>query len=368
MPLLEVRGVTKSFGSTPVLHAISFAVEAGEILCLLGPSGCGKTTLLRIVAGLEHADAGAVLCDGRDLAATPAHRRGFGLMFQDYALFPHKSVAENIAFGLRMAGQDRPTIQQRVAAMLDLVNLTGYDERRVHELSGGEQQRVALARSLAPSPRLLMLDEPLGSLDRTLREELMTELRRILKQIGMTALYVTHDQQEAFAIADRVLILNAGRIEQQGTPLAVYRRPASRFVAHFLGMHNLLPGVLLTDAPQPAVATPIGTLACAGCSEPIAAGAAVTVLVRPDAAALLPAASQSSGPNCVQGALADFSFRGSQVKLTVDCGLHTRLTFELPGASASALPALGQPVALFLDQEGVTLLPADEPQASTIQQ
>ncbi len=187
MALLEVLEVTKSFGATPVLRGVSFGVQRGEIVCLLGPSGCGKTTLLRIVAGLEQVDAGQVRFDGRDLAEAPVHERGFGLMFQDFALFPHKNVFENVAFGLRMSGMDRASIQRRVTEMLDLVDLAGYEARRVYELSGGQQQRVALARSLAPSPTLLMLDEPLGSLDRTLREELMGELRRILKTVAVSS-------------------------------------------------------------------------------------------------------------------------------------------------------------------------------------
>jgi ABC-type Fe3+/spermidine/putrescine transport system ATPase subunit len=360
MSLLEVHHVTKAFGATPVLHGISLAAEAGEIVCLLGPSGCGKTTLLRVIAGLEQPDTGVVQFDGQDLAAAPVHRRGFGLMFQDFALFPHKNVAENVAFGLRMAGQDRQARQRRVAEMLDLVNLAGHAQRRVHELSGGEQQRVALARSLAPSPRLLMLDEPLGSLDRTLREELMAELRRILKQIGVTALYVTHDQQEAFAIADRVLILNAGRIEQEGPPLAVYRQPASRFVAHFLGMHNLLPGRVMSDPPQPQVATAIGTLVCADCGANVAAGDAVIVLVRPDAVTLLAAPDAARGLNSLQGVLANCSFRGSQIKIAVECGLDSRLSFDLPGAAADALPAPGQLVTLQVAPDGLALLPAGE--------
>jgi len=386
--LLGVREVSKSFGATPVLQAVSFEIERGEIVCLLGPSGCGKTTLLRIVAGLEQVDAGQVRFDGRDLAEVPVHERGFGLMFQDFALFPHKNVFENVAFGLRMSGMDRASIQRRVTEMLDLVDLAGYDVRRVYELSGGQQQRVALARSLAPSPTLLMLDEPLGSLDRTLREELMGELRRILKTVAvssggasqtavasqgspesslsvaarasMTALYVTHDQQEAFAVADRVIILNGGRIEQEGPPLALYRQPANRFVARFLGMHNLLAGRLLSDPleSEALVATSLGTLRGGRCAPGLAVGDAVTVLVRPDAASQVFATAGVE--NTVHGHLHSLSFRGSQVKIEVMHGLDTRLVFELPGAVADALPPVGQPVSLVLDAEGVTVLAAEE--------
>ncbi|MDQ3247831.1 MAG: ABC transporter ATP-binding protein, partial [Chloroflexota bacterium] len=194
--MLTLTSIAKTYpGQTPALHGVNLSVERGEIVCLLGPSGCGKTTLLRIVAGLETADQGKVKLDGRDLAATPVYRRQFGFMFQEFALFPHQTVGENIAFGLRMLGQTGAQIEQRVAEMLTLVNLPGYARRSIFEISGGERQRVALARSLAPNPRLLLLDEPLGSLDRTLREALMIELRTILKKLGMTALYVTHDQQ-----------------------------------------------------------------------------------------------------------------------------------------------------------------------------
>ena len=249
--LLEISHVSKSYPGLPVLHDLSLTADEGEIVCLLGPSGCGKSTLLRIVAGLETPDAGQVAFDGQDLAGVPPHRRHFGLMFQDYALFPHKDVAGNVAFGLRMARLPASEISARVAEMLALVGLSGYEQRRVTELSGGEQQRVALARSLAPGPRLLMFDEPLGALDRALREQLMNDLRAILKQVCVTALYVTHDQEEAFAIGDRVAIMRArpdlgegGRIEQIGTPQEVYRQPANAYVARFLGFLNLIDGTV----------------------------------------------------------------------------------------------------------------------------
>ena len=247
--LLEIEHISKSYPGLPVLHDVSLGAADGEIVCLLGPSGCGKSTLLRIVAGLEAPDTGRVIFDGHEMAGVPPHRRRFGLMFQDYALFPHKDVLGNVAFGLRMARLPSPEISRRVGEALALVGLSGYERRRVTELSGGEQQRVALARSLAPRPRLVMLDEPLGALDRALREQLMNDLRAILKQVGVTALYVTHDQEEAFAIADRIAILHArleagegGHIEQIAAPGEVYRRPASVYVARFLGFRNLVEG------------------------------------------------------------------------------------------------------------------------------
>lgn len=364
--LLKIRNVSKSFGATPVLHDVSFVAQRGEIICLLGPSGCGKTTLLRIVAGLEQADAGQVLFASRDLIHTPVHRRGFGFMFQDFALFPHRNVYDNVAFGLRMAGLDRAAIQRRVAEMLELVGLTGYEARRGYELSGGQQQRVALARSLAPRPTLLLLDEPLGSLDRTLREELMVELRRILKHApvgpdapaGVTSIYVTHDQQEAFAIADRVVVMNAGRIEQTGPPLEVYRQPASPFVARFLGMHNLLPGQVVAGSPDLLVATPLGNLRCGRCTADADLGDRVVVLVRPDAASLAPSTA-GEAENRVHGQLLGVSFRGSQVKVTLGYAADARLIFELPGSAADDLPRSGQALQVVLDPDGLSLLVAD---------
>lgn len=239
---LQFIGISKLYDGAPLLHDISFDVAAGELLCLLGPSGTGKTTLLRIIAGLEEADAGRVLLEGKDMKNVPPHERGFGMMFQDLALFPHRSVFENVAFGLRMKNASEPEIKTRVNETLELVGLDAarFARRDVNHLSGGEQQRVALARTLAPRPRLVMFDEPLGALDRILREDLVNELRHLLKRLHMTALYVTHDQDEAFAIADRLALLNEGRIQQIGTPLELYQHPANAFVARFMGLTNLV--------------------------------------------------------------------------------------------------------------------------------
>lgn len=238
--MLRAEKISKKFESLPVLKSVSLEIQQGEIVCLLGPSGCGKTTLLRIIAGLETADSGQILLNGEEITTVPAHQRDFGLMFQDFALFPHLNVEKNIAFGLQMQKLSTSAIQQRVDEVLALVGLSDFKKRPVTQLSGGEQQRVALARSLAPRPRVLMLDEPLGSLDAVLRERLAIELREILKAADMTAIYVTHDRQEAFAIADRIAIMNAGQIEQIAPPEKIYLSPESVFVARFLGLDNLL--------------------------------------------------------------------------------------------------------------------------------
>jgi ABC-type Fe3+/spermidine/putrescine transport system ATPase subunit len=363
MTLLDVISVSKSFGGGTVLRDVSFQVDEGEIVCLLGPSGCGKTTLLRIVAGLERADSGQVRYSGRSLDLVPVHRRGFGLMFQDYALFPHKDVAANVAFGLRMQVLPRPQVQDRVAEMLDLVGLAGYEARRVYDLSGGEQQRVALARSLAPGPRLLMLDEPLGSLDRALREELMNELRGILKGIGVTAIYVTHDQQEAFAVADRVLIMERGRIVQQGTPQAVYRHPASPWVARFLGMANLVPGRVLAPGPL-EVDTPLGRMTLRETEERVVAGQAVTLLIRPEAARLA-ADCPDEDSVLVEGTVGECSFRGSHYRLAIRHIADLDLTFDLI-SEAATLPQPGERVALALRPEAISLWVEESPEQEAV--
>ena len=244
-PLLDVRGVTMRYDDAPVLRDVSLSVAEGEIFAVIGPSGCGKTSLLRVIGGLERAEAGGVWLAGERIDGVPSHRRGIGMMFQELALFPHLDVRANVAFGLRMQGLAREPREARVEEMLELVGLSGYGGRKVHELSGGERQRVALARSLAPGPRLLMLDEPVGALDRALREDLLSELSEILRAQGLTAIYVTHDQEEAFALADRVIVMDAGRVRQSGRPEDVYGAPADAWVARFLGRTNLIPGEVI---------------------------------------------------------------------------------------------------------------------------
>ncbi len=241
--MLTFENLHRTYGDVAALRGVDGTVSDGEIVGVLGPSGCGKTTLLRIVAGLDAPDAGHVLSDGDDLAGVPPDRRGFGLMFQDHLLFPHRNVGENVSFGLRMAGMPIDERRSRVVDVMEVVGLAGLDERSIATLSGGEQQRVALARALAPRPRLLMLDEPLGSLDRSLRERLVTDLRRILKELGIAAIYVTHDQDEACTISDRVVVMRAGLVEQVGTPPEVWHRPANVFVARFLGWADVADGV-----------------------------------------------------------------------------------------------------------------------------
>ncbi len=240
MKELSLQNISSRMGEEVILHSVSLTMERGERLCLLGPSGCGKTTLLRIVAGLDPCHGGEVLFRDKPMKGLAPHKRNFGMMFQDFALFPHRNVFQNIAFGLEMKKQTQREIQRRVAQMLELVGLSDHGDRQITELSGGERQRVALARTLAPSPDLIMLDEPLGALDRLLRERLLADLCTILEKTRMTTILVTHDQQEAFAVAHRICVMSQGRVEQMDVPVRLYNHPRNRTVADFLGFQNIV--------------------------------------------------------------------------------------------------------------------------------
>ncbi|MFN8445770.1 MAG: ABC transporter ATP-binding protein [Caldilineaceae bacterium] len=347
--MLTLRDLYKSYSANqPVLKGVDLTVERGEIVCLLGPSGCGKTTLLRLVAGLESADRGEILMDGKDLTQVPVHQRNFGFMFQEFALFPHRNVAENIGFGLRMAGANKAEIATRVEEMLELVNLGGYGKRSIFELSGGERQRVALARSLAPHPHLLLLDEPLGSLDRALREELMNDLRVILKKIDQTVLFVTHDQQEALAIADRIAIMNQGLIEQIDQPQQIYQHPANAFVARFLGFQNLLPA-RVSEEKREVAQTTIGDLPLPAPVQP----GHYTLLIRPTALRVGESGRQGDAP---RGKIESLSYRGEATRLELsfpDTGLETNLIFSVPSTFSFHV---GDQIRLSLQPDQLQLL------------
>jgi ABC-type Fe3+/spermidine/putrescine transport system ATPase subunit len=361
MPLLHISHLSKTFDGKLILDDVSLGIEAHEIICLLGPSGCGKTTLLRLIAGLDTIDSGTIIFDGQDVQHIPVHQRNFGLMFQDFALFPHKNVWDNVIFGLRMQDLPADRIQQLGREALEMVGLGGFEKRDVHQLSGGERQRVALARSLAPKPKLLMLDEPLGALDRQLREELMIELRRILKAARLTSIYVTHDQAEAFAVADRVAVLNAGRLEQIDTPQAIYAQPATEFVARFLGMPNLISGTVLSTAANVAViTTPIGLLHVAT-DRSFQPNQAATLLIRSETAAieLDPFAMESEEwfaetppANVLQGILREVSFRGRYRRVVVRAN-EIDLVFEID-TPAPLLP--GHPVKVSLQSDAIRVI------------
>jgi len=334
---LSVQSISKSFDTIKALSDVSFNVQPGDVVALLGPSGCGKSTLLGLIAGLDTPDSGSLFWDELPLAGIPPHQRGFGLMFQDFALFPHLNVHANVSFGLKIAGLHPEVIAQKTNQVLELVGLKGYSSRDVNTLSGGEQQRVALARALAPNPRMLMLDEPLGSLDRSLRERLVGDLRIILREMHQTAIYVTHDQEEAFALADRIIVMNKGQVEQIGLPQEIYTAPASPFVAHFLELNNILDGEVTLSAGKSVLVTPVGDFPLFQSYKP----GRVKALIRPDNATL-----NKDGPCILQGKILDCSFRGNwqRILLTVN---QVELSFDFP--SHLLTPRNGETITISID-------------------
>ena len=347
--MLEVIDIFKTYENKPLLEGVSFKVEQGETVCLLGASGSGKSTLLRIIAGLEEAEAGSVHWNGQDLAQVPSYQRKFGLMFQDYALFPHRSVAQNVAFGLRMQKLPVEQIHKRTDFVLETINMRDFGERQVTDLSGGEQQRVALARALAPDPHLLMLDEPLGALDRALREQLSRELRRVLHETQIPAIYVTHDQEEAFAIADRLLVLHDGRIVQSGTPEALFYKPASAWVARFFGLGNLIEGIVYRQDPL-TVQTALGFLQSTCDDKSPGLGEARTLLLRPaDAQVCEPGQDL---PNCIFGKVQDCIFQGQQYHLR----LASQVGIDL-FINADHAIQIGEELSVHFPSESILCLP-----------
>jgi ABC-type Fe3+/spermidine/putrescine transport system ATPase subunit len=302
--MLRLQSLSRRFGDTLAVDSVTLEVPRGELLSLLGPSGCGKTTTLRMIAGFEQPSAGSVHVDGRDVTALPPQRRAVGMVFQNYALFPHLDVWENVAFGLLARGESRAEAGPRVERALQRVELKGYERRRVQALSGGQQQRVALARALAPEPPLLLLDEPLSNLDAALRERTRLELRGLLKELGMTAVFVTHDQEEAFALSDRVAVLERGRLQQAGTPESLYARPANPFVASFLGRANFLDATA-TGSAYRLDAGPAWSAVAAGDGAP-PDGGRVRLMVRPEDLRFVP-----PGEEALPARVADRRFAGA---------------------------------------------------------
>ncbi|GAA1520954.1 ABC transporter ATP-binding protein [Sphaerisporangium rubeum] len=309
--LVGITGVSRRFGDVVALDGVTLDIRQGEFFALLGPSGCGKTTLLRILAGFESPDEGTVTLDGADLLSRPAHRRPVNLMFQSYALFPHMTVAKNVAYGLEREGLPRAEVRTRVAEVLDTVGLTPQAGRRPHQLSGGQRQRVALARAIVKRPRLLLLDEPLSALDKKVRAEMQLELKRLQHEVGITFVVVTHDQEEAMSLADRIAVMDEGRVEQVDAPVRLYERPATPFVAGFIGDNNLFEG---TAAGDGLVVPGLGTLPATG---GFAAGAPALLGVRPESVRL------TSG-GVLRGVVADVSFFGGVSHIAVRVPGHDR--------------------------------------------
>jgi len=320
---VQLVGLTRLFGPTRALDGLSIDIQAGEFVAFLGPSGCGKTTALRIIAGLDEADSGEVLVDGKDIGSLPASRRDMGMVFQAYSLFPNMTARNNVAFGLRMRKIDKATRQRRADEMLELVGLGAMADRYPNQLSGGQQQRVALARALAIRPRVLLLDEPLSALDAKVRGELRDEIRRVHQEVGTTTVFVTHDQEEAFTLADRVAVINNGRLQQIGPPTEIYEKPATEFVADFVGLTNRLPGVAGD-----------GLVEVLGDRLPLLDGSAkdgdVTVLVRPESMQLAPSTDGNGWVTAV-------SFRGPISMVRVRLPGDELVLVQMPSADSSML-------------------------------
>ena len=318
-PLLEVENASKRFGAVTALDDVSIDIAEGEFFALLGPSGCGKTTLMRLVAGFERADRGRVRINGVDVSNEPPHRRPTNMMFQSYALFPHLDVFDNIAFGLRRQGWKRQEVSNRVAELLEIVQLSELRKRRIEQLSGGQRQRVALARALAPKPALLLLDEPLGALDRKLREETQFQLKDIQRRLKTGFVIVTHDQDEALALANRIAVMRAGRIEQIGAPIEIYERPANRFVAGFVGATNFLSGRIERTSEGAFFVAPFGRIRREACA--LENGAKALLSLRPEHIAL----ARDLADGAIVGLVEDAAFRGETTQARVKLDDGTRL-------------------------------------------
>lgn len=353
---VSFEGINKFFDGFHALKDVSLTIGAGELFFLLGPSGCGKTTLLRCLAGFHTPESGRIRMDGRDITALPPHKRDTGMMFQSYALWPHLTLAENVAFGLEMRRVPKPEIKRRVLEALDMVHLADRAQAKPNQLSGGQQQRVALARALVIDPLCLLLDEPLSNLDAKLRLEMRAEIRRICKERGLTAIYVTHDQKEALSIADRLAVMRGGVVEQVGTPSAVYRSPANRFVAEFMGEGNFLDGEVETVAGAGGtVRTPQGLFAVEKLPAGAKAGTRATLCIRPEAVCFSDA--RSGAPNCFSATLKESVYLGevAQHELVLpDSGFPFK-AYELNPLPGQTRP--GSTVSIRIPPEQVIALP-----------
>jgi spermidine/putrescine ABC transporter ATP-binding subunit len=342
---IALRGVSKRYGEERVVDQLSLAINPGEFFTFLGPSGSGKTTTLMMIAGFASIDDGAIDVDDADLSAVPPQQRGFGMVFQNYAIFPHLNVFENVAFPLRARRQPEATIRERVAWALDLVQLGSFAGRYARQLSGGQQQRVAIARAIVFEPRIVLMDEPLGALDKNLRYDMQIEIKEIQRRLGMTVVYVTHDQEEAMNLSDRIAIMNRGRIEQVGTPSEVYQRPANAFVGRFLGEANLLQGrIERLDAEVATLKVGKHTLR-ATARDAVAPGASVSLFVRPERVAIASAGNGKPDGNRIEGRIRRVSFLGNIVRYQVEVGSATQVIVDVQNSGRPSL-AVDSPISL----------------------
>lgn len=350
MAFLELVQLRKVFGKTVAVDNFDLTVERGEFVSFLGPSGCGKTTTMRMIAGFETPSSGAVRLGGADITHTPENKRNVGMVFQSYALFPHLSVRDNIGFGLKIARKPKAEIRQRVDAMLDLIKMTPLGDRYPHQLSGGQQQRVALARALAMQPQVLLLDEPLSALDAKIRVSLRNEIRAIQRKLGITTIYVTHDQEEALSLSDRVVVMNEGRMEQIGAPFEIYNFPQTAFVASFVGTLNILSATVV-DAGQGHLRVN-GSDVYTTQSVKARNGETVKLALRPEQLRL---SDSGSGENTLPGRVESISFLGSIVRISITVGEATLLLDEFNHPHLT-LPDVGAPVTLYFPREACLVL------------
>jgi spermidine/putrescine ABC transporter ATP-binding subunit len=347
---IELRQVTKRYGRETVVDAVSATIAPGEFFSLLGPSGSGKTTTLMMIAGFATVDGGQIVVDGADIAAMPPQRRGFGMVFQNYAIFPHLSVAENVAFPLRARRLAADEIDRRVRAALELVRLDRFAERAPRQLSGGQQQRVAIARAIVYQPSIVLMDEPLGALDKNLRFQMQVEIKEIQRRLGMTVVYVTHDQEEAMNMSDRIAIMDNGRIEQVGRPAEIYDNPASNFIARFLGEANLVAGTVESVIAGVATLRTSGGLLMRARAQPdLRPGIAAHLFVRPERIDIAAAGAPRSAPaeaNVACGRLAQTSFLGNILRHAVEVEPGIEVTVDVQNSRADLFRSSGQAVVL----------------------
>ena len=348
---LRVEKLTKSFGTNTVVHGVDFAFAKGEFISLLGPSGCGKTTILRMIAGFETPTSGSIEVEGQDITHLKPNQRQLGMVFQAYALFPNLNVGDNIGFGLKIAGMGREERRARTDEMLRLIGLPGFEKRIPYEMSGGQQQRVALARAIAPRPRMLLLDEPLSALDAKIRVSLREEIRSIQLDLGITTVFVTHDQEEALSISDRIVVMNAGHIEQLGAPHEIYNKPATRFVATFVGTLNTIEATVASAANH-QVTIDGQTVALPSLPSGAVDGSAISLTLRPE---VLTVGDRPGNDIVLTGTIADVTFLGSVIRLRVALGQNT-LSLDTFNDQRTAPPTRGEPVTISLASKDLLIL------------
>jgi spermidine/putrescine ABC transporter ATP-binding subunit len=359
---VRLEGVTKRYDQVVAVDNVSLEVQKGEFVCLLGPSGCGKTTTLRMIAGYIPLDGGRISIDGVDMANRPPNKRDLGMVYQNYALFPHMTVFENVAFGLEMRKVDKRELRERVRSALEIVELAGFEERKPGQLSGGQQQRVALARATVIGPTVLLLDEPLSNLDAKLRKNMQLELRALQRRLGMTTIHVTHDQEEALTLSDRLVIMNQGQVMQVGSPREIYESPTSTFVADFIGRSNFFRGrVERVDGDGRAeFVAEGGERLVIRCERPVEPGTMADVFIRPEKIRLAPIGRAVGEGNVVPGEVVLVVYSGNLVTAEVDLASGKRLLAERPSGSEDGQYNSGQRVDVVLPPEGLRLLPAQE--------